>query len=35
VLPPKPNEKRAALAFYNIDFSLANQASFALRNILS
>lgn len=25
VMPPKPNEENRALAFYNIDFSLANQ----------
>lgn len=26
-MPPKPNERRKALAFYNIDFTLANQVS--------
>ncbi|KAF8356657.1 fli-1 [Pristionchus pacificus] len=29
VMPPKPNEKRKALNFYNIDFSLANQMRLA------
>ncbi|VDK53588.1 unnamed protein product [Anisakis simplex] len=29
VMPPKPNEQRKALAFYNIDFSLANQMKLA------
>ena len=29
VMPPKPNEKRRALAFYNIDFSLSNQMTLA------
>lgn len=24
-MPPKPNEENRTLAFYNIDFSLANQ----------
>lgn len=29
VMPPKPNEQRKALAFYNIDFTLANQYKLA------
>lgn len=29
VMPPKPNEKRRAMAFYNIDFSLQNQMAMA------
>uniref|UniRef100_A0A914W4B2 Gelsolin-like domain-containing protein n=1 Tax=Plectus sambesii TaxID=2011161 RepID=A0A914W4B2_9BILA len=29
VMPPKPNEKRRAMAFYNIDFSLSNQMTLA------
>lgn len=28
VMPPKPNEEKRALAFYNIDFSLANQVKY-------
>uniref|UniRef100_A0A915C440 Protein flightless-1 homolog n=1 Tax=Parascaris univalens TaxID=6257 RepID=A0A915C440_PARUN len=29
ILPPRPNEQKKALAFYNIDFSLANQMKLA------
>ncbi|VIO90379.1 Flightless-I protein homolog, putative [Brugia malayi] len=29
VLPPKPNEENRSLAFYNVDFSLANQMKLA------
>lgn len=29
IIPPRPNEQKKALAFYNIDFSLANQMKLA------
>ena len=31
VMPPKPNEHKKKLAFYNIDFSLEHQVSSSFR----
>lgn len=32
VMPPKPNDARKKLAFYNIDFSLEHQVCWNLKN---